>query len=366
MNDSSGLSNTKNNKKAIIIHHTASDRTRIQQDGIIAHLQNIYKFHTQDRKRGDIWYHFLIDDNGNIYEGRAGGENIIAAHTKRNNPNTIGISLVGNFEEEEPTTKQVNALIKLTATLLDKYHIDPDKNVTFHESQDQKPYIEHHDLPTIIGHQDTSNTSCPWKYLYEKLDYIRNEAKKQMLTSKIEGNIQSIQHMNNTFIADQTLAEIKLPFHGYALDECKLFTDQLSIHTCTKTAVNTVTIQLKQNWSPIHGTQMIVLKRMKQQSYLLCETTTTKRHRSTKRKTHTPMTKTRNQSPCRRTDQNGKTDLYKRNQTNHTNYLWKYYCTKHQQVHFQRLFSCDSSCNITNRSRNTHRKKYTYTSIRWR
>ncbi|USN57071.1 MAG: N-acetylmuramoyl-L-alanine amidase [Candidatus Peribacteria bacterium] len=62
----------KEDKKGIAIHHTVSSQETIDaQGGVIPHLQQMYKFHTFTRGWGDIGYNFLIDQDGNIYEGRA-------------------------------------------------------------------------------------------------------------------------------------------------------------------------------------------------------------------------------------------------------------------------------------------------------
>jgi hypothetical protein len=62
----------RNKKTKIIIHDTASDNTTIKtQEDAIAYLQYVYKYHTLTNTRWDIWYNFIIDPFGNIYEGRA-------------------------------------------------------------------------------------------------------------------------------------------------------------------------------------------------------------------------------------------------------------------------------------------------------
>jgi hypothetical protein len=56
-------------KRGIVIHHTASSQESIDRaDSIEHHLRNLYQFHTYNRGRGDLGYHFLIDEEGVIYE----------------------------------------------------------------------------------------------------------------------------------------------------------------------------------------------------------------------------------------------------------------------------------------------------------
>jgi len=63
----------KYKKKKIVVHHTADDDLFQTQSDVMSGVRNIYKFHTITRGWGDVGYNFLIDQFGNIYEGRAGG-----------------------------------------------------------------------------------------------------------------------------------------------------------------------------------------------------------------------------------------------------------------------------------------------------
>jgi len=164
----------RNKKTKIIIHHTASDNTTIKtQEDAIAYLQYVYKYHTLTNARWDIWYNFIIDPFGNIYEGRAGWEWTIWAHAKRNNTPSIWIALIWNFEEVQPTQEAVDSLIKLTAALVKKYGINPNWITNYYKDSSTNPYIKVNKNYTIAGHKDAGTTACPWKYLYNILPYIR-------------------------------------------------------------------------------------------------------------------------------------------------------------------------------------------------
>lgn len=164
----------RNKKTKIIIHHTASDNTTIKtQEDAIAYLQYVYKYHTLTNARWDIWYNFIIDPFGNIYEGRAGWEWTIWAHAKWNNTPSIWIALIWNFEEVQPTQEAVDSLIKLTAALVKKYGINPNSTTNYYKDSSTNPYIQVNKNYTIAGHKDAGTTACPWKYLYNILPYIR-------------------------------------------------------------------------------------------------------------------------------------------------------------------------------------------------
>lgn len=121
-----GELNNGNNPRRLIIHHSASkDLTP----------EAIHKMHI-DKGWTGIGYHFYIKKNGKIYRGR--DENIIGAHAKGSNKDTLGICLEGNFEEEEIDDIQKQALINLSTYLSLKY-----------------------DISNILGHRDVYKTLCP-------------------------------------------------------------------------------------------------------------------------------------------------------------------------------------------------------------
>ena len=95
----------------IVVHHSALPLS----DGP---LEIQYK-HIQLRGFADIGYNFVIDGAGQLYEGRSLA--VRGAHTGGHNTGTIGIVLLGNFEETEPLEEQLVTLKKLARCLADEY-----------------------------------------------------------------------------------------------------------------------------------------------------------------------------------------------------------------------------------------------------
>jgi hypothetical protein len=97
----------------IVVHHSALPR----RDGPL----EIQRKHMGTRGYADIAYHYVIDDQGNIYEGR----NLYyrGAHTGGYNTGTVGIVLLGNFEHDQPTQAQIDKLQLLTRALAGQYGI---------------------------------------------------------------------------------------------------------------------------------------------------------------------------------------------------------------------------------------------------
>jgi hypothetical protein len=146
----------------IAVHHTAMKVEGDKRSGE-ERMRALYQYHATNRGWGDIGYHYLVDEDGKIYEGKAGGDYVIGGHAYCNNTGTIGVALLGNFEIEQPTQKQLKALQWLLADLAEKYDIDPSKEITFHGKKT---------MP-IVGHRDLLSTDCPGYYVYGAMSQIR-------------------------------------------------------------------------------------------------------------------------------------------------------------------------------------------------
>ena len=95
-----------------------------------------------------IGYHFVVHKNGIIERGRP--LDAVGAHCWHHNATSIGINLVGNFEQAEPTTVQLDSAMRLIAELSHRYKLKPGAG-------------------TVFGHRDFNSTLCPGKNLYAKL-----------------------------------------------------------------------------------------------------------------------------------------------------------------------------------------------------
>jgi len=112
----------------IVMHHSA------RPTGGYARIDRVH------RERGgldDCGYHFVIGNgtgspDGTIEVTRRWSEQRAGAHSRdvehpHVNEYGIGICLVGDFERQEPTEKQVESARALVAYLQDRYMIDPDR-----------------------------------------------------------------------------------------------------------------------------------------------------------------------------------------------------------------------------------------------
>ena len=154
-----------------VVHHTAGANDLADW---AAEVRNIWYFHTFTNRWGDIGYNFLIDPNGVIYEGRAGGAGAIGAHFSCRNTNTVGIALLGTFTNVPPTAAALASLERVLADLCRLNAIDPIALLYHPPSQLV--------LPTILGHRDgnpstqtCTRTECPGDVLYSMLPMIRSD-----------------------------------------------------------------------------------------------------------------------------------------------------------------------------------------------
>ncbi len=98
-----------------------------------------------------------------IYQGRAGGDFVVGGHAYCHNVGTVGIALMGNFQIENPTQKQIQSLQWLVATLVRRYDIPIDRELIFHGQI----------YPFVTGHRQLLKTECPGAQMFAVLDQVR-------------------------------------------------------------------------------------------------------------------------------------------------------------------------------------------------
>jgi len=159
----------------IVIHHTATSNLAPSWPAVV---RSIWNFHVFANGWSDIGYNYLIDQKGLIYEGRAGGDDVVGAHFICSNAGTAGIALIGTFgSNAAPTEEAISSLEALIAWICARNSIDP-LMATFHAPSQLE-------LACICGHCDGNlaspesgacpkNTECPGERLYAMLPEIRS------------------------------------------------------------------------------------------------------------------------------------------------------------------------------------------------
>ncbi len=131
---------------SIYVHHSASSRDDTTRD-------EINQWH-RDRGWSGIGYHYVIEGDGSIVEGRPLWK--AGAHVKGNNSKTVGICLTGNFEIEQPSREQLESLWQLLEGTMANFN------------------LQRHN---VFGHKEwhQANTLCPGSKL---LHYIEEWRKR--------------------------------------------------------------------------------------------------------------------------------------------------------------------------------------------
>jgi hypothetical protein len=130
----------------VAIHHSAG---LLASNETMTYIQNL---HMDTNHWADVGYHYGIDKDGVIYEGRdiaVRGVNV-AGH----NTGTIGVVVMGNFEEDQPLPLQLEALQTLVNWLASTYA-----------------------LTHLAGHGEFNpETVCPGKNMLPYLDQLAHNA----------------------------------------------------------------------------------------------------------------------------------------------------------------------------------------------
>jgi SpoIID/LytB domain protein len=142
-----------------VIHHTVgkNDYSASQSAGIVRSIQ---AYHMKSRHWCDIGYNFLVDRYGQIFEGRGGGINrqVRAAHSGNAavNLRTMGVSLMGTFDNVAPTPAMRESVARLVAWRFALAHLPAKGTYDLGGKR----------LNRIAGHRDVISTDCPGRYAY--------------------------------------------------------------------------------------------------------------------------------------------------------------------------------------------------------
>jgi hypothetical protein len=163
--------------RAGTLHHTAGSNTYSRAEAA-AVVRGIYHYHTRTLGWSDIGYHFLVDRFGTVYEGRAGGmlRPVLGAHAGGFNTDTFGISIMGSFDEQEPSLAAQRAVAETRAWKMAHHGIKPRGSVTL-TSAGSTRYERGRRvrLPTFFAHRDVSATACPGAKAYALMRKLRGQ-----------------------------------------------------------------------------------------------------------------------------------------------------------------------------------------------
>ncbi|HEV8152847.1 MAG TPA: N-acetylmuramoyl-L-alanine amidase, partial [Solirubrobacteraceae bacterium] len=162
------------------VHHTVTTTAYApsQSAGIVL---GIAKYHRDTNGWNDLGYNFLVDQYGQVFEGRAGGveQPVIGAQAQGYNRLSTGIALLGTFSAAPIPEAAMRSLAQLCAWKLSLHGAPVEGIVTLESgggSQNRFRYKAQVNFNRVSGHRDGDTTSCPGNALYAQLPEVRRRA----------------------------------------------------------------------------------------------------------------------------------------------------------------------------------------------
>ncbi len=145
----------------VTLHHTGDREPLRPQDDPVRKLRGLQSWGAAERNWWDVPYHYLLDLDGRIYEGRDWrymGE----TNTTYDPGGHFLISVIGNYERQEPTPAQLAAIADLMAWALKEFNLPLDR---------------------IGGHYNYATTGCPGTHLRK---YLEDGTFRQMVAARLQ------------------------------------------------------------------------------------------------------------------------------------------------------------------------------------
>jgi hypothetical protein len=155
----------------LLVHHTVSSNT-YAETAVADQIRGFFNFHTgAEKKWPDVAYNFFIDRFGGVWEARAGSlaGPVRGDATGGNQGFSQLVCMIGDYGALAPSPAAVDSLARVLAALGEKYGIDtaPGATTSFISRKSNRwkagVCVE---TPTIAGHREMSQTSCPGDALF--------------------------------------------------------------------------------------------------------------------------------------------------------------------------------------------------------
>jgi hypothetical protein len=171
--------------QTLTVHHTAGAN---HDPNPAATVRAIYYYDAITQGWGDMGYQLLIDEAGNLYEGRWSGTDplpvfgttpgpdgrpqmVNGAHVAGYNAGNIGVVLLGTFTSQLPTAGAWHSLTAVLAGLAGVERLDPEGTTNYVNPVSGATRT----VRTISGHRDWAATECPGNTFYPQLPAVRHE-----------------------------------------------------------------------------------------------------------------------------------------------------------------------------------------------
>ena len=143
----------------ITVHHDGMEPFYATDPGSsAARLDAIRRAH-RDKGWGDIGYHFAIDRDGRVWQGRPLMWQ--GAHVKDCNEGNIGVVTLGNFDRQSPSAPQIAGLNRHVSWLMRQFR------VPLRDGAGRSRLLTHQEWPS-------ARTACPGVNLQRYMMAVRN------------------------------------------------------------------------------------------------------------------------------------------------------------------------------------------------
>ena len=145
----------------VTLHHTGSAEPLQSQDDPMQKLRGLQSWGATARNWWDVPYHYLLDLEGRVYEGRD-WHFIGETNTTYNPEGHFLISVIGNYERQEATPAQLVAIADLMAWAIREFDLPLDR---------------------IGGHYNYAKSGCPGQHLRK---YLEDGTLKRMVAARLQ------------------------------------------------------------------------------------------------------------------------------------------------------------------------------------
>ncbi len=246
--------------RILVLHHTGSPTGELPTSRC---LRGLYYYDAVIRELGDLGVHYVIDEDGVIYEGRYGGIGTVGQHAQQYDYHSVAIALLGDMDAEMPTTAMLQSLTDLLAELGRDLGIPATEEREF---QNISP-------PAIAGLNELyayQPPSSPGAHVIAQLPDIRSQTLAKMGKLPADGarvggivsmEIEATSGITQVvFAVDNTVRHVatEAPFvwHWQTYTETET-TKALQVSSFTSTGQTTVTRTVKVDNTPPAGASVI-------------------------------------------------------------------------------------------------------------
>ena len=144
----------------LIVHHGASPNVASNWASVVA---SYFDYHVNTNGWSDIGYNYLVAPDGTLFVGRGGGDNVLGAHYCNKNSHTMGVCMIGTYNDVLPTDTALQTLVKILAWKAKKETIHPNGAALLGGII----------VSNIDGHRSGCATDCPGNMVWSYLPQLR-------------------------------------------------------------------------------------------------------------------------------------------------------------------------------------------------